>query len=167
MPRWMPPERRQGRRRLLACATCLLLMCSPLLAEQPAPTSQAPSDGSQMVPLETCLSELTKLEQTAREQVAELTKRYDERLTRLATDYETRLREAVVQAAAEAAKPLLAELAAAKAERDVAVANYHAARTRGTVAWVLSGILGALLAGTIVVHACTHVAFQGVVQVSP
>ena len=86
----------------------LLLTCSMLPAEQPGQTSPAPSSEQPMVLLSICEAELTLLEQKSIEQV-----------TRLESDFAERLRAAVQQAAADAVRPVLLELARVERQRQV------------------------------------------------
>ena len=109
---------------------CLLLMFWIAQAWSQEPTSMEPSSELQMVPLESCLRELMQLEKTAQQQLTQLDQQWQERLTRLASDYEARLRDVAVEAAAEAARPLLVELAGTRAERDAIRAELDRYRTR-------------------------------------
>jgi hypothetical protein len=94
-------------RKLLALLSLLLSTCSPLPAQQPAPTSPESSGPVLMVPLATCEAELNALEQKSLEQ-----------LRKVETDFAQRLRISVEAAAADAARPLLIELAAERAARE-------------------------------------------------
>jgi hypothetical protein len=96
------------RRSLVWIPMLLLLTCSMLPAEQPGQTSPEPSSEQPMVLLSICEEELTKLEQKSIEQV-----------TKLESDFAERLRAAVQQAAADAVRPVLVELARVERQRRV------------------------------------------------
>jgi len=98
----------------------LLATCSPLPAEQLVPISPEPSSVEPMLPLRICEEELTKLEQKS---IAQLTQQE--------SDFAARLRVAVTEAAADAARPLLVELAGVRAERDAWARQVRAARWIG------------------------------------
>lgn len=113
----------------------LLLMFSPLPVRPAEVTSPESSPPSATVPLQTCLDELTRLEQKSIEQV-----------TRLESDFAERLRLAVTVAAAEAVKPLLVELSGVTAERDAALLSRGIWRVVGigSIATVVVTIVVAL-----------------------
>lgn len=111
-------------KRLLVLVVCLMVLLSPLLAQEKQ-SSEEP-----MVPLALCEKELRALETKSIEQ-----------LTKLSTDFEVRLREAVTGAAADTARPLMVEIAGLKAERDY---WQKEAVRRGRVGCVVAGVLGGL-----------------------
>ena len=121
-------------KRLLFLIPFLMLTCSPVPAQSPEPTSPESSSESLTVPLQTCLDELTALEQSCQE-----------KLKQLASDYEEQLRRAVERAAAEAARPLLIEIAGLRAERDAWKRAAAEAKGRTLFAVVLAALAGGLL----------------------
>ena len=97
-------------KRLVVLLVCLMRTCSPLPAQETLSSEQP------MVPLQTCLDELTLFETLAHEQVTQLTTLFQEQVTKLENAYAERVRTVAVEAAAGAARPLLVELAGVKAE---------------------------------------------------
>lgn len=86
-----------------------MLACWPMLAGGQESTSPAPSSEPLMVPLETCLNELTTLKLVSLRE-----------LEKLKTDFALKLYESTQKAAAEAVKAVMVELAGVEAERDAA-----------------------------------------------
>lgn len=105
-------------RKLLVLLVCLIGTCSPL------PAQQTPLTSEPMVPLRICEEELTLLEQKSLAQV-----------TKLEADFVARLRTAVEGAAADAVRPLLADLAGVRAERDVWKSQARNGVVMGIAGW--------------------------------
>lgn len=112
------------------------LLISLVLLMQPLwtlPAQETQSGEQEMVPLATCLEELKKLETLS-----------DELLTKQSADFETRLRQAVLEASADTARPLLVEIAGLRAERDY----YKRFRWLYTLIGLSAGVAaGAILTG--------------------
>lgn len=120
---------------VLVLALGVLLVASwPALASAPAVTYLDGSSPSRMVPLELCTQELSRLEQM-----------HDEQLTRLESDWRTRLSEATTEAAAAAVAPVMEELRVVEAQRDRALASVRSWRGATVVAGLL-GIVATLVA---------------------
>jgi len=121
----------------------VLLVCLTL-ASWTLPAQEQPSQPQQMVPLQTCLDELTALEAKCTEQ-----------LTQLENDCAERLRQACEQAAADALRPALVELAGVRAERDVYRSVMETERYRKGVwrAVAVGGIIGTVGFGALTVVA--------------
>lgn len=97
------------RLRRSAWMACLIAMFWPMLASGLESTSPVPSSGPLMVPLETCLEEVTKLELESQR----LLKQQEE-------DFKRKLYEVAQKAGAEATRAMSVELAGVQAERDLA-----------------------------------------------
>lgn len=104
-------------KRLTILAALLLLTCWMLPASEPEPTLPVPSSEQPMVPLQTCLDELTQQEQL-----------FQQTLNQLESAFAVRLRSTAEQAAADAARPLLVviqnEQLALRRWRTVAVVEF-------------------------------------------
>lgn len=133
-------------RRLLVLLALATATCSPL------PAQEAQSSQPLMVPLSLCEEQLTLLEQTAQQELAQQESEWQARLTRLASDYEQRLRRAVEAAAADTARPLMVELAGVRAERDSWKAAVVNARVTSFAGW----LFGAACLGLLVVSLVTN-----------
>lgn len=133
-------------RRLLVLLALATATCSPL------PAQEAQSSQPLMVPLSLCEEQLTLLEQTAQQELAQQESEWQARLTRLASDYEQRLRRAVEAAAADTARPLMVELAGVRAERDSWKAAVVNARVTSFAGW----LFGAACLGLLVVSWVTN-----------
>jgi hypothetical protein len=116
----MKREAPQGMLRLILCATCLLLTCWLAQASEPERTSPEPSTG--LSPLAELASQIGP-GPYSRDQVVALL---------LAADEE--IKATAEQAAAEAVKPLLVELAGSRAET--------AAARRAIRPWRWAAIIG-------------------------
>jgi hypothetical protein len=123
---------------------CLLVMSSTASALQLARISEEPSTGSPTMPRSECEQLLTELETICIETVTQLESEYDERLKSVGEEHEAILRQATEQAAAEAVKPLLVELAGSRAE--VQALRLSRLRT-GVIAGAIGLVVGALLGG--------------------
>lgn len=112
-------------KRLLVLTLCLIATCSPL------PAQNEPSTPQLMVPLENCERELLALDALHQQQLEELS-----------TDSEKRLAKACEAAAADAVRPLLADIAGLRAERD----SWRRIAGR-RVFFIVAGVFAGVLAG--------------------
>jgi hypothetical protein len=110
---------RLGRLLRLLWTVLLLARCWPLPAQQVEATSPEPSPPSLTVPLQTCLDELDKQLQTDKAELERQNSEWTQRTLKLSSDFAEQLRVAVNQAAAEAVKPLVIELAGVRTESKV------------------------------------------------
>jgi hypothetical protein len=131
-----------GRPRPIALPACLLLMCSLLPAESPAPTSPEPSIG--LPTRERLTSLLGSTEQYSGSEIADWLVNDLFPLEVVPATREA-FRQVAEQAAAEAVKPLLIELAGVRAERDAIARQLVPLRIAAMVGPPAALLLGVLL----------------------